>query len=178
MSRIGKHPIVIPAGVKVALGEGVLSVEGPKGNLRLALPPRIRVTVEDGKLVCRRPSDDKRSKSLHGLTRTLVANLVEGVTKGFQKKLELVGIGYRAAIQAGSLVLHAGFSHPIAFPIPPGIRIEVENQTVITVSGADKQQVGQVAATIRAFRKPEPYKGKGIKYSDEVIRRKAGKTGA
>ncbi|MGH7433820.1 MAG: 50S ribosomal protein L6 [Candidatus Methylomirabilales bacterium] len=178
MSRIGKKPIVIPEGVQVELAAGAISIVGPKGTLSLRLHPSMTVKAENGQLSCRRPSDGKLHRSLHGLTRTLVANMVVGVTKGFEKKLELVGVGYRASVQGSNLTLMLGYSHPLVVPIPEGIKIVVENQNVLTISGADKQQVGEIAAKIRRLRPPEPYKGKGIKYADEHIRRKAGKTGA
>jgi large subunit ribosomal protein L6 len=178
MSRIGKRPILIPEGVRVELGEGNISVAGPRGRLSLRLHPSIVVSAEDGQLRCRRPSDGKLHRSLHGLTRTLVANMVAGVTKGFDKKLELIGVGYRASVQGSKLTLMLGYSHPLVVPIPEGIKISVESQNVLTISGADKQLVGEIAAKIRRLRPPEPYKGKGIKYADERIRRKAGKTGA
>ena len=178
MSRIGKKPIPIPGRVKVELAGGSLSVEGPKGTLALRLHPSMLVKEENKQLYCLRPSNTKLHRSLHGLTRTLVANMLEGVTKGFEKKLEMIGVGYRASVQGSSLTLMIGYSHPIVFPIPEGIKVGVENQNLLTISGADKQQVGQVAAKIRGLRLPEPYKGKGIKYATERIRRKAGKTGA
>ncbi|MGH7369772.1 MAG: 50S ribosomal protein L6 [Candidatus Methylomirabilaceae bacterium] len=178
MSRIGKKPIVIPEGVRVEFAAGAISIVGPRGKLSLRLHPSMTVKAENGQLSCRRPSDAKLHRSLHGLTRTLVANMVVGVTKGFEKKLELVGVGYRASVQGSNLTLMLGYSHPLVVPIPEGIKIVVENQNVLTISGADKQQVGEIAAKIRRLRPPEPYKGKGIKYADEHIRRKAGKTGA
>ena len=178
MSRIGKKPIPIPARVKVAVAGGSVSVEGPRGVLSLRLHPSMVVKEEGKQLHCLRPSDNKFHRSLHGLTRTLVANMLEGVTKGFEKKLEMVGVGYRASVQGGNLTLLIGYSHPIVFPIPEGIKVGVENQNLLTISGADKHQVGQVAAKIRSLRPPEPYKGKGVKYVGERIRRKAGKTSA
>ena len=178
MSRIGKKPIPIPDRVKVEFAGGSLSVVGPKGTLALRLHPAILVKQEDKQLNCLRPSDTKLHRSLHGLTRTLVANMLEGVTKGFEKKLEMIGVGYRASVQGSNLTLMIGYSHPVVFPIPEGITIGVDNQNLLTISGADKQQVGQVAAKIRSLRPPEPYKGKGVKYVTERIRRKAGKTGA
>ena len=178
MSRIGRLPVPIPEKVTVAVRDRTVHVEGPKGNLSLAVPPDITVEVAGGKILCRRPSDEKRHRALHGLTRALVANMVAGVTTGFTRKLELVGVGYRAAAQGRALTLSLGYSRPVVYTVPPGIAVEVENQTLITVSGVDKQLVGAVAAKIRSFRKPEPYKGKGVKYLEERIRRKAGKTGA
>jgi len=178
MSRIGKKPIPIPDQVKVEIATGNLSVEGPRGKLSLRLHPSMMVRAEDRKLYCVRPSDNKLHRSLHGLTRTLVANMIEGVTKGFEKKLEMIGVGYRASVQGRNLTLMLGYSHPIVVPLPEGITVGVENQNLLMVSGADKQQVGEVAAKIRSLRPPEPYKGKGVKYVTERIRRKAGKTGA
>ncbi|MBI2902931.1 MAG: 50S ribosomal protein L6 [Candidatus Methylomirabilis oxyfera] len=178
MSRIGKKPILVPDRVKVELEGGYISVEGPRGKLSLRLHPTIVVKAEDKYLYCHRPSDNKLHRSLHGLTRTLVSNMLEGVTKGFEKKLEMIGVGYRASVQGMNLTLMLGYSHPIVFPIPEGIKIGVENQNLLTVSGADKQQVGEVSAKIRSLRPPEPYKGKGVKYASERIRRKAGKAGA
>lgn len=178
MSRVGKLPIPIPDKVSVEVSDHTVKVTGPKGTLTLAAHSAIDVQVKDRHVVCGRPSDEKLHKALHGLTRSLIANMVEGVTKGFERKLELVGVGYRAAIQGPNLSVALGFSHPIVYPVPPGVRIEVKDQTQLTVSGMDKQLVGAVAAKLRSFRPPEPYKGKGVKYSDERIRRKAGKTGA
>ncbi|HEV8662768.1 MAG TPA: 50S ribosomal protein L6 [Candidatus Methylomirabilis sp.] len=178
MSRIGRLPVPIPEKVKVAVLDRTVHVEGPKGKLSLSVPPDITVEVVEGKVVCRRPSDEKRHRALHGLTRALVANMVTGVTAGFRRKLEMVGVGYRAAVQGRTLTLSVGYSRPVVYAVPAGIAVEVENQTLVTVSGSDKQLVGAVAAKIRSFRKPEPYKGKGIKYLEERIRRKAGKTGA
>jgi len=178
MSRIGKKPIVLPDQVKVAVEGNHISVQGPKGKLSLQLHPSLAVKVEDNQLHCTRPTDNKLHRSLHGLSRTLIANMVEGVTKGFEKKLEMVGVGYRASVQGRNLSLMLGFSHPLIFPLPDGIHVSVEGQNLLTVSGSDKQQVGEVAAKIRSFRSPEPYKGKGVKYATERIRRKAGKAGA
>ena len=178
MSRIGKKPIPIPEKVKVEVSGGNVSVEGPRGKLSLRLHPSMMVKAEARQLVCVRPSDNKLHRSLHGLTRTLVANMIEGVTKGFEKRLEMIGVGYRASLQGRNLTLMLGYSHPIVFPLPEGIKVGVENQNLLTVSGADKQQVGEVAAKIRSLRPPEPYKGKGVKYVTERIRRKAGKAGA
>jgi len=178
MSRIGRKPIPIPDRVKVELAGRYVSVEGPKGKLSLRLHHSMVVKAEDKVLHCVRPSDNKLHRSLHGLTRTLVSNMLEGVTKGFEKKLEMIGVGYRASVQGGHLTLMLGYSHPIVFPIPEGIKIGVENQNLLTVSGPDKQQVGEVSAKLRSLRPPEPYKGKGVKYANERIRRKAGKAGA
>lgn len=178
MSRIGRLPIPIPEAVKVDIRDQLVSVQGPKGSLNLAVHPGMQVQVKDRQVLCGRPSDEKFYKALHGLTRSLIANMVAGVVKGFERKLELVGVGYRASLLGQNLSLSLGYSHPVIYPVPPGIRIEVKDQTQITVSGIDKQLVGAVAAKIRSFRPPEPYKGKGVKYAEERIRRKAGKTGA
>lgn len=177
MSRIGKRPITIPAGVQVAIEGQVVKVHGPKGELSCPVHPAIAAHVDDGNIVVERGDESKFGRSLHGLTRSLIANMIQGVTAGFSKALEIQGIGYRAEVQGPNLTLVLGFSHPIIFQAPPGIRLEVVNQTRIMVSGIDKQLVGQVAAIIRSFKKPEPYKGKGIRYEGEQVRRKAGKTG-
>jgi large subunit ribosomal protein L6 len=179
MSRIGRLPIPIPEGVQVDIQGQQITVKGPKGTLSLAAHPAVQVQVEERHVVCRRSTDQKFHKALHGLTRSLLHNMVEGVVKGFERKLELVGVGYRASMLGPTnLNLSLGYSHPIVYPVPQGIKIEVKDQTQVTVSGIDKQLVGAVAAKIRGFRPPEPYKGKGVKYAEERIRRKAGKTGA
>jgi large subunit ribosomal protein L6 len=178
MSRIGKQPIVIPSCVKIDLKDSHLQVSGPKGNLSMTVAKEIELNIEPEMISVVRPDDSKKSRSLHGLTRALIANMVSGVTEGFEKKLELVGIGYRADLQGKSLVLNLGYSHPVKYELPKDISAEVEKQTLITIKGIDKQAVGQVAAEIRSLRLPEPYKGKGVKYLDEYIRRKVGKTGA
>ncbi len=178
MSRIGKLPIMIPDKVQVEVQDHTVTVKGPKGTLGMAAHPAIDVRVKDRQVVCGRSSDEKSHKALHGLTRSLIANMVVGVTKGFERKLELVGVGYRASLLGQNLNISLGYSHPIVFPVPPGIKIEVKDQTQLTVSGTDKQLVGAVAAKLRSFRPPEPYKGKGVKYVEERVRRKAGKTGA
>lgn len=178
MSRIGKLPVVIPTGVDVKLEEGnVITVKGPKGTLTRKLVDDLTVAVEEGQIVVTRPSDLKRYKSLHGLTRTLIANMVEGVTNGFTKELEINGVGYRAAKSGNKLTLTLGYSHPVEMIDPEGITTTLEGTNKITVSGIDKEKVGQFAAEIRTKRPPEPYKGKGIKYTTETIRRKVGKTG-
>ncbi|MGH7640506.1 MAG: 50S ribosomal protein L6 [Candidatus Dormibacteria bacterium] len=177
MSRIGRTAIPLPQGVTVKLEWPSVAVTGPMGELRRELPRAMTVRQEDGLLLVERPSDSAPHRSLHGLTRTLLANMVQGVTTGFRKELELQGVGYRASIQAGDLQLALGYSHPVRVTPPPGIRIEVPEPTRIAVSGSDKELVGQTAARIRAARKPEPYKGKGVRYRGEVIRRKAGKSG-
>lgn len=178
MSRIGKMPIAIPAGVTVEIAENnKVTVKGPKGELSRSLAPEMDIKMEDGHVVVTRPNDLKRMKSLHGLTRTLINNMVIGVTEGYSKKLEVNGVGYRAQKQGNTLVLSLGYSHPVEMPDPEGITTTLDGQNVIIVSGIDKEKVGQHAAEIRDKRRPEPYKGKGIKYADEVIRRKVGKTG-
>ena len=178
MSRIGRMPIAIPAGLTVEIAENnKVTVKGPKGTLERVLAPEMEIKVEGAEIVVSRPNDLKRMKALHGLTRTLINNMVIGVTAGYQKVLEINGVGYRAAKQGKTLTLSLGYSHPVEMVDPEGIETTVENQTKITVKGIDKEKVGQFAAEIRSKRGPEPYKGKGIKYSDEVIRRKVGKTG-
>ena len=178
MSRIGKMPIAIPAGVTVDLAENnVITVKGPKGTLTRALAPEMEIKVEGAEIVVNRPNDLKRMKSLHGLTRTLVNNMVIGVTQGYEKSLEINGVGYRVVKEGKKLNLTLGYSHPVYMEDPEGIETVVDGQNKITVKGIDKEKVGQFAAEIRDKRRPEPYKGKGIKYTDEVIRRKAGKTG-
>ena len=175
MSRIGKAPIAVPHGVEIKQAGSAVEVKGPKGILYQPIPMGISFQVEDGTLHVKRDGDTKQLRSLHGLVRTLIANMVMGVTQGFEKKLEIVGIGYRANLQGRNLQLSLGFSHPVIYPIPEGIDVAVDKQTNITITGIDKQKVGQVAAEIRSFKKPEPYKGKGIKYIGEQVRRKAGK---
>ncbi|MBE0597502.1 MAG: 50S ribosomal protein L6 [Desulfuromonadales bacterium] len=177
MSRIGKKPIPIPAGVKVAQTGRTIDVEGPKGKLRRDIAEGIDVAVGADQILVQPLTESKRSDALHGLCRTLVANMVDGVTKGFEKVLEISGVGYRAEVKGSTLNLSLGYSHPIEYPLPAGITAEVEKQTKITVRGIDKELVGATAAKIRSFREPEPYKGKGIKYAGERILRKAGKTG-
>jgi large subunit ribosomal protein L6 len=177
MSRIGKKPIALPKGVKVEITESSVSVEGLKGALSRPLLEGVKVDVADSVVTVTRMGDDKRSRSYHGLMRTLVANMVEGVSNGFEKKLEIVGIGYRSELKGSSLALYLGYSHPIDFPLPQGITADIEKQTLVTIKGIDKELVGQVAAKIRDLRKPDPYKGKGVKYAGEVLRKKAGKTG-
>ena len=177
MSRIGKRPIEVPQGVEVSFVDNVFTAKGPLGTEVVNVRPEITVTKEENTLVVTRANDDRKSRSLHGLSRTLVANAVNGVKNGFEKKLEIVGVGYRAAMDGNTLNLALGYSHPVAIVAPEGIKIVVEANTKITVSGANKQTVGDVAAEIRSKRPPEVYKGKGIKYAGEYIRRKAGKTG-
>ena len=178
MSRNGRMPIAIPAGVTVTIAENnVVSVKGPKGELVRELPVEMEIKEEEGKIIVTRPNDLKRMKSLHGLTRTLIANMITGVTAGYEKKLEINGVGYRASKAGKKLTLNLGYSHPVEMEDPEGIETVMEGQNIIFVRGIDKEKVGQFAAEIRSKREPEPYKGKGIKYADEVIRRKVGKTG-
>ncbi|MCH8018258.1 50S ribosomal protein L6 [candidate division KSB1 bacterium] len=178
MSRVGKNPIGLPEGVEVKINKGTVEVTGPKGNLSGEVNQDIKLDIKDGQLTVSRPNDSKYYKSLHGLYRSLLNNMVEGVTKGFEKKLEIVGVGYKAEMSKGRLNLQLGYSHSIVFLPPEGVEVVVADPTNISVRGIDKHLVGQVAAKIRSFRPPEPYKGKGIKYVDEYIRRKAGKTAA
>jgi large subunit ribosomal protein L6 len=175
MSRIGKQPIPVPAGVSVSLDPGRVMVAGPLGTLQQTVPLRIAIEQGDGELLVKRPTERGEDRALHGLTRTLVANMVEGVTKGFEKRLEIQGVGYRAALRGTDLELNVGYSHPVVKKAPQGISFEVPVPTQITVKGIDKQQVGQIAAEIRRVRPPEPYKGKGIRYEGEQVRRKVGK---
>ncbi len=176
MSRIGKMPVVLPKGVEVKQANGTLSVKGPKGSLQLSAHPDMNVVIDGGEVHVERPSDEKQHRALHGLTRSLITNMVIGVTDGFAKTLEIVGVGYRADLKGKGLTLSLGFSHTIEYTPDDGVSLECPNQTTIVVSGIDKQKVGQAAADIRAFRPPEPYKGKGIRYKGEHVRRKAGKT--
>lgn len=177
MSRVGRKPIKIPDRVDVTLEGDQVTVSGPKGQLTQSLPGEMTIAIEGDTITVTRPADDKRMRSLHGLTRSLIDNMIQGVTGGFQKKLEIVGVGYRATKKGSGLQLELGYSHPIELDPPEGIKVELEGRDTIVVEGIDKQLVGDFAAHIRAYRKPEPYKGKGIKYKDEVIRRKVGKTG-
>ncbi len=177
MSRVGKKPIQIPQDIKVKIDGDTIQVESKKGKLSYKFLPKVEVKQEGNEIIVIRKSEDRFSRAIHGTTRSLIANMIEGLSKGFEKKLEIVGTGYRAQMQGNKLVLNLGYSHPIEYVPPKDISISVE-RNIITVSGYDKQKVGQVAAEIRAFRKPEPYKGKGIKYVDEVVRRKVGKIGA
>ena len=176
MSRIGKLPVAFGSGVEVKKSDELLTVKGPKGELELSVHPAMTVVVDDGELRVERPSDQKDHRALHGLTRSLIQNMVTGVTEGFTKTLEIVGVGYRADAKGSGITLNLGFSHPIDYQPVAGVSLECPNQTTIVVSGIDKQKVGQTAAEIRAFRPPEPYKGKGIRYQGEHVRRKAGKT--
>ena len=178
MSRIGRMPIEVPQGVEVKLGAGnEITVKGPKATLSRVLHPEMQVALENGVITVTRPSENKTHRSLHGLTRTLINNMIIGVTEGYTKTLEINGVGYRAQKQGNKLVMNLGYSHPVEMEEPEGVKVEVPNPNQIIVTGSDKQAVGQFAAVVREKRPPEPYKGKGIKYSDEVIRRKEGKTG-
>lgn len=176
MSRIGKQPIAIPAGVTITVGDKDVTVAGPKGSLTVPLQENVNVAVEDNQIVVTRSDDEPKSRAWHGLERALLNNAVQGVTKGFEKKLEINGVGYRLSGSGNTIEMALGFSHPVKYQAPAGVELKTDKMT-ITVSGIDKQKVGQVAAEIRALKKPEPYKGKGIKYVDEVILRKAGKAG-
>lgn len=177
MSRIGASPISVPSGVEVKVKGDRVEVKGPKGSLTQAISPTIAVTVDDGVMTVDRINDERENRALHGLTRALLYNMVVGVTEGYSKELTAVGVGYRAALKGSTLELQVGFSHPVTIDAPDGVTFEVPEPTKIIVSGIDKQKVGQVAADVRAVRPPEPYKGKGIRYSDEYVRRKAGKAG-
>jgi large subunit ribosomal protein L6 len=177
MSRIGKTPVTVPNSVKITLDDGFMTVKGPKGELSRQLDKRMIIQLDDGTLTVSRPDDEKESRSQHGLTRSLIANMVTGVSTGFTKNLEMSGVGYRAQLQGSKLVLQVGFSHPVEVEPPKGITFNVEAPTRFSVSGFDKELVGETAAQIRRVRPPEPYKGKGIRYANEVVRRKAGKAG-
>ena len=175
MSRIGRQPIAVPGGVQVSVEDSRVAVKGPRGQLEQSFHPDMRIVLEDGSLRVERPDDERLHRSLHGLTRTLTANMVEGVTNGFERRLEIVGVGYRAAMKGTVLELTVGYSHHVSFPAPPGIEFEVPAPNRVVVRGIDKQLVGEIAAEIRQVRKPEPYKGKGIRYEGEYVRKKAGK---
>jgi large subunit ribosomal protein L6 len=175
MSRIGKHAVAVPAGVQVNMSGQSISAKGPKGQLSMIVVDDLLVSMEDGKIALKPRQDNRRARTMWGMQRTLVSNLVNGVSKGFSRALEINGVGYRAAVQGKELVLQLGFSHEVKYPIPEGIEIKVDKQTSLAISGADRQKVGQVAAEIRGFRGPEPYKGKGVKYAEETILRKEGK---
>jgi large subunit ribosomal protein L6 len=177
MSRIGKLPIELPKGVSVTYADSILTVKGPKGELCRSIMAEVTLAVEEGKMLVTRPDDSIKSRSAHGLTRTLVSNMVVGVTAGYQTDLEINGVGYRAEVKGSDLVLSLGYSHQVIYPLPSGISVDVEKMTKLAVKGIDKELVGQTAAKIRSFRGPEPYKGKGVKYATETILRKAGKTG-
>ncbi|MCM8783033.1 MAG: 50S ribosomal protein L6 [Candidatus Omnitrophica bacterium] len=178
MSRVGRKPIVIPKEVKVVLKDDVISVEGPKGLLNYKIPSGIFIELKDSELLVKRYRDDRLSRGLHGLVRTLIFNMIKGVTEGYTKELEIVGMGFRAELKNNELILYVGFSHPVNFPVPEGIKIEVPKPTHIRITGIDKQKVGEVAARIRQIYPPEPYKGKGIRYLGEIVRKKIGKAAA
>ena len=178
MSRIGKKPITLPKGVTVKVVDGAVEVQGPKGKMRQGFPSGINFELTDGVLVAKRSTDDPALAKFHGLARSLVANAVTGVTDGYKRELDIVGVGYRAEVKGKQVVFALGYSHPVVFDIPTGIDITIEKQTHITVTGVDRQLVGQMAANIRRFRKPDPYKQKGVRYTGEVLKKKAGKTGA
>jgi len=178
MSRIGKKPIPIPNGVSVTIAEGAVEVKGPKGTLRQTFPVGISFELADGRLLAKRRTDDPDLSKFHGLARSLVANAVTGVTAGFKRELDIVGVGYRAELKGKQITFALGYSHPVVFDVPAGIDVTIDRQTHITVTGPDRQLVGQVAANIHRFRKPDPYKQKGIRYTGEVLKKKAGKTGA
>ena len=178
MSRVGKVPIPIPKDVKVKRTDSILEAVGPTGRLTHRIPPEIQISIEPEQIVVKRPNDHRTTRCLHGLTRALIANMITGVTQGFEKRLEIQGIGYRADLQGNVLRLTLGFSHPVLFPLPEGVKVEVERQTSIKVKGIDKQLVGSVAAQIRSLKPPEPYKGKGIRYVGEYVKLKVGKTKA
>ena len=178
MSRIGKKPIAIPKGVTVKVDGSTVEVKGPKGQMRQPLPPGVNAAVEDGHLVTRKTAEDREFDKFHGLARSLVNNAVLGVTDGWKRELDIVGVGYRAELKGSQMVLALGYSHPVVFQIPAGIDVAVEKQTHITVTGVDRQLVGQVAANLRRLRKPDPYQQKGVRYTGEVLKKKAGKTGA
>jgi len=177
MSRIGKNPIDIPSGVEVSVGASEIQVKGPKGTLNTPVDPAVEYKIEDGKVYVSRVDDSRNARGQHGLRRTLLANCVDGVTKGFSKTLEVIGVGYKVSVQGKKVVLAVGYSHPVEFDLPAGLEAKVEGSK-LTIEGTDKQLVGEIAAQIRRVRPPEPYKGKGIKYLDEIIRRKAGKSGS
>lgn len=178
MSRIGKTPIPIPAGVTAKIEGQTVFAKGPKGELSVCIHPEMKLKLEDGKISVERPSDNKMHRSLHGLSRTLVANVIDGVTKGFETKLEIIGVGYRAELKGKNLMLTIGFSHPILFTPPEEIKVTTEGNNIVVVQGINKELVGQVAAKLRSLKPPEPYKGKGIRYLGEFVRKKAGKTAA
>jgi large subunit ribosomal protein L6 len=177
MSRVGKIPVQIPSGVKVTVDKQVITVEGPKGKLTQDYLPDVEIEIQDTEGIVKRKDDSKRSKSMHGLYRNLLNNMVLGVSNGFTKTLLITGVGYRAEMGSGSVILNLGYSNPIEYPVPEGIDISLDGQTKIIISGINKQQVGQVAAEIRSLRPPEPYKGKGVRYEDETVKRKVGKAG-
>jgi large subunit ribosomal protein L6 len=178
MSRVGRKVIDVPKGVKVSIGNGALTVEGPKGKLQTPVPTGISFKLEGTHLSAARQSDEQKQRALHGLARALAQNAIKGVTEGFSKELDIVGVGYRAALEGKDLVMSLGFSHPVKYTVPEGIKVTVDKQTHLVVSGIDRQRVGQISAEIRGLRKPDPYKQKGIRYTGEVLKKKAGKAGA
>jgi large subunit ribosomal protein L6 len=178
MSRVGRKVIDVPKGVKVSIGSGALTVEGPKGKLQTPVPPGITFTLDGAALQAARSNDEQKQRALHGLARALAQNAIKGVTEGFSKELDIVGVGYRANLEGTKLVMSLGFSHPVEFKIPEGIKVTVDKQTHLVVSGIDRQRVGQISAEIRSLRKPDPYKQKGIRYTGEILKKKAGKAGA
>ena len=178
MSRVGRKIIVVPSGVKVQVGERELDVQGPKGKLQTPVPPGIKFALDGSKLSCQRANDEREQRAFHGMARALAQNAIKGVTEGFTKELDIVGVGYRAAVEGSKVVFALGFSHPVEYKVPDGIKIAIDKQTRVTVTGIDRQKVGQVAAEIRGLRRPDPYKQKGIRYVGEVLKKKAGKAGA
>ena len=178
MSRVGRKIITVPKDVKVQIGEGSLQIQGPKGKLSTPVPPGITFALDNGSLSASRSNDERQQRAFHGLARALASNAIKGVTEGFSRELDIVGVGYKAAVEGNKVVFALGYSHPVVFPIPEGIKIAIEKQTRVTVSGIDRQRVGQVAAEIRNLRRPDPYKQKGIRYVGEVLKKKAGKAGA
>ena len=177
MSRIGKKPIIMPQGTKLELKDNEVLVTGPKGALKRPLLERLRVNIDGNTVTVTRESEEKRIKGFHGLMRTLISNMVEGVDKGFERKLEIIGIGYRAEVQGNNVIFYLGYSHPITFELPEGISAQIEKQTLLTIRGINKELIGETAAKMRALRKPDVYKNKGVKYADEVLKKKAGKSG-
>jgi large subunit ribosomal protein L6 len=178
MSRVGRKIIVVPSGVKVSVKETEIEVQGPKGKLTTPVPPGIKFVLAGAELACQRSNDERQQRAFHGLARALAQNAIKGVTEGFSKDLDIVGVGYRAAVEGGKVVFALGYSHPVEYQVPEGIKIAVDKQTRVTVSGIDRQKVGQVAAEIRKLRRPDPYKQKGIRYVGEILKKKAGKAGA
>jgi large subunit ribosomal protein L6 len=178
MSRVGRKVIVVPAGVKVSVSEAAIEVQGPKGKLSTPVPPGIKFALKGQELSCQRAGDERQQRAFHGLARALAQNAIKGVTEGFSRDLDIVGVGYRATVEGGKVVFALGYSHPVEYKVPEGIQVAVEKQTRVTVSGIDRQKVGQVAAEIRRLRRPDPYKQKGIRYVGEVLKKKAGKAGA
>jgi large subunit ribosomal protein L6 len=178
MSRVGRKVITVPKDVKVQIGEGSLQIQGPKGKLSTPVPPGITFSLQDGGLTANRQNDERQQRAFHGLARALANNAIKGVTEGFTRELDIVGVGYKAALEGNRVVLSLGYSHPVVYDVPEGIKVAIDKQTHLVVSGIDRQRVGQVAAEIRSLRKPDPYKQKGVRYTGEVLKKKAGKTGA